>query len=1066
MTERLNRLFFAKEEHTLNLYVMKKTFLSLYAIGSLLSVASAAPDGEQTVWQIGAADNSTSGFALAPGNYKQFLANDFGYEDRFFLIGRSVTDSDFSYVLPGPADEWGGTWSTSGWRTHDTNILFGIDELPEGGTWKLVVDIADNSVQKPPVLKVTVNNRMQRFQLAAGGSDSSLVGDLSGAKEQLFNIPLPAGTIRKGGNSVTLSVLEGSWLLFDQVRLEGPKGVKLVSPGSLFVRDVQPAAYETEADGQKRQPLLVDVEHLQGRPTLTVELDGKAILSQQVDTARYQLEAPMPAVRKPVDSKYRILCDGRPIQTGSIRRTPQELQSPARYVDTRIGTAHSRWMIAPGPWMPFSMVKLSPDNQNAGWQAGYQPTFESVGCFSHIHEWTMGGLGMMPTNGTLQTVVGDELHPDSGYRSRVDKATEEAPLGYYKIKLTDYDILAELTATTHCGFQRYTFPNDRDSARVLIDLHIPTEYDYVLPEIEIRKVGDRRIEGFSHQLSKNVWSEDADQEYTVHFVIEFDKPIRSMGGWTDGNRREADHIAGRNLKEAGAWLQFEPGEVVQCRSGISLVSVANAALNLETEISTPFGWNFAAVRNNQEKVWNELFGRLAIHTADKLEKTRFYTNMYRALCSRNIWSDVNGEWVSADEEIRRFQNPDDMALGCDAFWNTFWNLNQFWNLVTPEWSKRWVNSQLAMYDANGWLAKGPAGMEYIPVMVAEHEIPVIVSAWQMGIRDFDAEKAFEAMKKMQTTPSQKVCGGYAGNRDLELYLAHQFVPADKGRFSNTLEYAYDDWTVAQFAKALGKEADYNVFADRGSWWRNAINPETGYAQLRNSDGRWAPDFDPFRSGANHQYVEGNAWQLTYFVPQDVPALAEAIGKDRFTDRLEWGFAASEPWRYNAPNDQYWDFPVVQGNQQSMHFAFLFNWVGKPWLTQQWSRSIVDRYYGTGAANAYLGDEDQGQMSAWLIMASIGLFQTDGGCSIDPVYEIGSPLYEKIVIDLGSRYGRGKSFTIQARNASRANKYVQRAELNGKELTHFCFPASELLKGGSLILEMGDKPNTSWGISKK
>lgn len=1043
---------------------MKKTFLSLYSIGVLLSNAWAAPDNGQTIWNIGSADNQTTGMALAPDGYKQFLAHDFGFEDRYFLIGKSDAAQTFPYVLPGPADEWGGTWSTSGWRTHETNILFGIEKLPVGGSWKLVIDLADNSIKKPPLLKVTINNQTEKYQLAPGGNDSSILGNMDGANEQILTIPIRPETIRAGGNCITLSVLEGSWLLFDQLRLEGPRGVKLLSPGSLFIRNVETANYETEVNGQNSQPLLVDIEHLEGKPIVTVELDGKTIFAQQMDTARYQIEAPMPAVKAPANSSYRILCNGKLMQKGRIHRTPQQPQTPARYVDTRIGTAHSRWMIAPGPWMPFSMVKLSPDNQNAGWQAGYQPTFESVGCFSHIHEWTMGGLGMMPTNGALKTVVGDELNPDSGYRSRIDKATEEAPLGYYKIKLTDYDILAELTATTHCGFQRYTFPSDRDSARILFDLQIPTEYDYQLEEIEIRKVSDTRIEGFSHQLSKNVWSQDADQEYTLHFVIEFDQPILNMGGWINDELQPTTHLTGRNLKKAGAWLQFKPGQVVQCRSGISLVSVANAALNLQTEISTPFGWDFAAVRSNQEQVWNELLGRISITTSDKLEKTRFYTNMYRALCSRNIWSDVNGEWVSADEQIRRFSNPDDVALGCDAFWNTFWNLNQFWNLVTPEWSKRWVNSQLAMYDANGWLAKGPAGMEYIPVMVAEHEIPVIVSAWQMGIRDFDAEKAFEAIKKMQTTPSQKVCGGYAGNRDLVPYLKHQFVPADKGRFSNTLEYAYDDWTVSQFAKSLGKEADYLIFAERGSWWRNAINPETGYAQLRNSDGNWSPDFDPFRSGANHQYVEGNAWQLTYFVPQDIPALAEVIGKDRFTERLEWGFQASEPWRYNAPNDQYWDFPVVQGNQQSMHFAFLFNWVGKPWLTQQWSRSIIERYYGTGTANAYLGDEDQGQMSAWLIMASIGLFQTDGGCSTIPVYEIGSPLYEKIVIDLGGRYGRGKNFTIEAKNASRSNKYVQRAKLNGKELTHFNFPASALLQGGNLILEMGDTPNTNWGIT--
>lgn len=554
------------------------------------------------------------------------------------------------------------------------------------------------------------------------------------------------------------------------------------------------------------------------------------------------------------------------------------------------------------------------------------------------------------------------------------------------------------------------------------------------------------------------------RKYVVNFVIEFDAPIKKVGGWKDDQILNEAHISGKDLKDAGLYVEFDTQKqsVIQVRTGISLVSVANASENLQKEISDKFGWDFEAVVQNQKNVWNGILNRLDIRTNDRMEKVRFYTNVYRALC-RNLWSDVNGEWMSPDEKVRKFTNPDHVALGCDAFWNTFWNLNQFWNLVTPEWSSKWVNSQLALYDANGWLAKGPAGMEYIPVMVAEHEIPLMVSAYQMGIRDYDAEKAFEAMKKMQTTPATHVAGGFAGNRDLLPYLKYKYVPIELGRFSNTLEYSYDDWTVGQMAKALGKYTEYGTFNDRGYWWKNAVNPENGYAHMRDSAGNFVADFDAFQTGRNHHYVEGNSWQLSYFVPQDVPALINIMGEKAFVDRLNWGFVVSEPWRYNAPNDQYWDYPVVQGNQQSMHFAFLFNWAKKPWLTQKWSRSIIDKYYGYGVANAYLGDEDQGQMSAWFVMAALGLFQTDGGCRIDPIYEIASPLYEKVVIDLGKRYGRGETFTIEAKNVSRKNKYVQSATLNGKKLDCFFFPASELLKGGELILEMGDKPNESWGI---
>lgn len=1019
---------------------------------------------DKTLWKIGEKDNSSAELALGPSEYTKFLANDFGYEDRYFLIGKSDVNKEFSYVLPGPADQWGGTGGTSGWRTHDTTILFNLTDVPKSKDWKLVVDLLGAS-PLGAVVKLAVNSVDKRFNVK-GGPKEVLEGDLQGAQNSVLTFPIDAKELKKGGNKVVISVLEGGWIVFDQVRLMGPDRASLgKSNKKAFLREVEPASYEIEDNGRRYQPLLVDMEHLSGNPMLKVEVDGEEIFTSVLDTARYLFEVPMPAVYKSRKSIYKVWVDNELLQTGTIVRRPHKLQTYADYVDTKIGTGHSRWMIAPGPWMPFSMVKLSPDNQNAGWQAGYQPTFETIGCFSHIHEWTMGGLGMMPTNGELQIRVGDELKPDEGYRSRIDKKTEEAPLGYYKVYMTDTRIWVENTATTRASFQRYTFPKEQDG-RVMIDLQIPTEYDYKLLDVKIDKVSDYRIEGYSHQLSPrpNVWSEDADQEYTVNFVIEFDTPIKKVGGWLEDTVLESGNIEGENLKYAGLYVEFDTKKtpVVQARTGISMVSIANASENLEVEISKKFGWNFESIVQNQLQVWNDILSRVQITTNDRLEKVRFYTNMYRACC-RNTWSDVNGEWMSADKKVQKLTNPDHLAMGCDAFWNTFWNLNQVWNLITPEWASKWVNSQLAMYKTNGWLAKGPAGMKYIPVMVAEHEIPLIVSTYQMGIRDYDVDMAYEAVKKMQMTPATHVAGGFAGNRDLLPYLQYHYVPIEKGRFSNTLEYSYDDWTVAQFAKSLGKYKDYQTFSQRGEWWRNAINPESGYAHMRDTLGNYTKDFDPFKSGRHAHYVEGNAWQLSFFVPQNMPDLIDMVGQDKFIDRLNWGFSVSETWRYNAPNDQYWDFPVVQGNQQSMHFAFLFNWAGQPWLTQKWSRSVMDRYYGYGIANAYLGDEDQGQMSAWFVMAAIGLFQTDGGCRVDPIYEIASPLYEKTVIKLGGLYNRGEQFTIEAKNASRKNKYVQGATLNGQKLDSFYFPASELLKGGELVLEMGDTSNKTWGI---
>jgi len=1054
-----------------------KLLFTILLVAMTFSSCSEYPDG--VLWQLGKFDKTPDGFAMAPNRYIDFIEKDFGYEDQFFLLGYSNPAEKIPYVLPGPVDTWGGTWPTSGWRTHCLNILFGIAEEPaQDAEYVLEVALADYSDSFMPLVKMSLNELDTKVQLCKPGRDLSkqrkpaqnekltdtlsLTGNYANATPETLTLKFRGSDLRKGCNELSITVLEGSWIMFDGIAIKGPS-LKLQKPSKAFARAVYAAPYQLDA---QTQPLIVDVEHLSGSPELKVKLDGEKIYTKTLEQGRYCLEVPMPAVDSEKQSEYSVSVGAKQIAAGDILRLPQRIQTCADYVDTRIGTAHSRWMIGPGPWMPFSMVKMSPDNQNAGWQAGYQPSFESVGCFSHIHEWTLGGLGIMATNGPLKTLVGDEQKDDSGYRSRIDKRSEQAGIGCYSVKLTDYDIFAEVTATTRCGFERFTFPSDRGENRVLIDLKPQAEYGINVEDAEFRKVSDYRIEGYCHEYSPRVWSNDADQDYKLNFVIEFDKPIERVGCWADG--KISDDVKGYRWGKSGAagiFVVFKPENAaqVQVRSGISLVSIANASENLATEVSEPFGWDFEAVKQNQIDTWNDIFSRIKIATDDRIEKMRFYNNMYRATCSRNIWSDVNGEWISTDGKLQKVANPStDVMLGCDAFWNTFWNLNQYWNLVTPEWSSRWVNSQLSMYKANGWLAKGPAGLNYVPVMVGEHEIPLIVSAYQMGIRDFDAKLALEAAVKMQTTPAQKVFKGFAGNRDLVSYMDYHYVPYDLGRFSNTMEYSFDDWTVGQLAKALGDEKTYEIFNDRGYWWQNVIDEE-GYCHMKDSKGQWLPDFDPFRSGANQHYVEGNAWQLTFFVPQDVPALVEKIGKERFIDRLLWGFNQDEAWRYNAPNDQYWDHPVVQGNQQSMHFAYLFNYAGQPWETQRWSRSILDRYYGYGIANAYLGDEDQGQMSAWAVMTALGLFQIDGGSSASPVYEIASPIFEEVEINLGGKYGRGDKFIIKAKNASRKNIYVQSAILNGREWNSFSFPASELLGGGTLELVMGPEPNKNWGL---
>ncbi len=383
----------------------------------------------KTIWQIGEADNSAREFALAPQGYKDFIHKDFGWPDRFYLIGKSRPRQDWPYVLPGPADAWAGSGGLAGIRTQVLNILFDLKECPGQGNWRLVIDLLDVQSPTAPIFKVTVNGHAHTFHLKPGTTAKALDGQAQGCREQLVTIDLAPSMIHAGGNSIALTSIQGSWLVFDQVRLEGPTQAELMPVGSLFVRAAQAADYEVMDNGKRVQPLLLDVQHIEGTPDLTVYLDGQMILTTAIESGRSVLEAPMPALRTSKQSHYEIRVGQTNVQAGTVTRSGHALITPADYVDPLMGTAHSRWMIAPGPWMPFSMVKLSPDNQNTGWQSGYDPSIENVGGFSHIHEWTMSGLLMMPTTGPLKTRVGDQYQPDQGYRSRIDKAREQAGIG-------------------------------------------------------------------------------------------------------------------------------------------------------------------------------------------------------------------------------------------------------------------------------------------------------------------------------------------------------------------------------------------------------------------------------------------------------------------------------------------------------------------------------------------------------------------------------------------------------------------------------------------------------------
>jgi len=744
-------------------------------------------------------------------------------------------------------------------------------------------------------------------------------------------------------------------------------------------------------------------------------------------------------------------------------------KQPVDYVDPLMGTTFARWMLFPGVSTPFGMVKLSPDNQRKGWKAGYEYKIGNISGFSHLHSWTMGGLLTMPAVGPLEISPGLEYEPDQGYRSRFSHENEIARPGYYSVLLDDYGVTAELTSTTRAGFQRYTFPESKDS-RILVDLKIPTEYGFELFYAIINQVSDREIEGFTIQQSMRGAHFN---DFMLHFVIRFNKPFDSFNGWVKEeifrDTSAIEVIFGDH--DIGAFLEFDTkeGEVIMVQSGISLVSIEQARLNLESELDH-FGWDFDAVCKASRKEWNQLLESIEVEGGTETDLKKFYTNMYRSYASRTIWSDVNGKYVDMYEKVQQLDDPASPVYGCDAFWNTFWNLNQLWTLSQPDIANKWVRSLLEIYDKGGWLPKGPTGIEYSSIMVASHEIPLIVSAYQKGIRNYDVEKAYEAIRHCQVTPGiLHEGGGRVGNRNLSSYMELGYVPNEKGPVSNTLEYAYDDWAVGQMARALGNHSDYKTFTKRSLNYKNVFYPEKGYVWMKKADGTWVEEFTPYGHSVffGPGFVEGNTWQYTYFVPHDLAGLIDLLGEDEFNDRLEKGFEKSLPHRFNSEHLHengligVGILPINHGNQPNMQAAYLFNYSGKPWLTQKWAREIMYGFYGDDIY-AWPGDEDQGQMGAWYVMSAMGLFEMDGGASVNPFYEIGSPIFSKITIHLDENYYPGGKFVIEARNASKENIYIQSAKLDGKKLNTPWFYHSELVDGGSLVLEMGPEPNTKWG----
>jgi len=748
----------------------------------------------------------------------------------------------------------------------------------------------------------------------------------------------------------------------------------------------------------------------------------------------------------------------------------------SQYVEPRIGTAHCRWFhFTPGA-MPFGMAKPAPSTNGhignkSGWEAtGYDYRDQSIEGFPCLHEFQIGGIVLMPTTGSLKTFPGTvDDSTGIGYRSRFDRADEIATAGYYSVFLKDYSIRAELTATPRVAIQRYTFPAGEDS-HILFDIGNRQGESGAVRDAEITFTEDGRIEGWVITEPEYVRKYQPGASIPLYFSAVLDKVPVGFGAFNGADIRPDERKAAG--VGAGLYLTFhtQDQESVTAKVGLSYTSVENARLNRETEAAT---LTFDEAREISRQTWEEYLGRIWVETPAREDKVKFYTGLYHALLGRGLASDVNGAYPRNDGSVGQIPLKDGKPIhnlyNTDAAWGAQWNLTQVWALAYPEYYSDYISSHLLVYKDAGWLADGIANSRYVSGVGTNLLSTIIAGAYQCGIRDFDVNTAYEACLKNELDGENRPLG--AGKIDTRYFVEYGYVPhLDKGdgpdeafmfSASHTLEYAYSAWAVAQWAEQIGKTDDYNRLMDLSKGWERIYDPSCNFVRPKKKDGTFIEDFNPMQVWRGFQ--EGNAWQYTFYVPHDAKGLVAKVGADVFNHRLDSIFTVSRKLIFSGGTEvgAFAGLQTLynQGNQPCLHIPWMFNEAGRPSLTQKWVRAILNEFYGTDGIHGYgYGqDEDQGQLGAWYVISSLGLFDMKGLTDQVPSFALGSPLFDKITIRLNDRYYKGKEFVIEAHNNSKQNDYVQSMDLNGKPLTDTRIPFSEIVQGGHLVLEMGNQP---------
>ncbi|WP_281225308.1 GH92 family glycosyl hydrolase [Flavobacterium aquiphilum] len=713
-----------------------------------------------------------------------------------------------------------------------------------------------------------------------------------------------------------------------------------------------------------------------------------------------------------------------------------------QYVNPYIGSGgHGHVFV--GANVPFGAVQLGPSTIFEGWDwcSGYNYSSNTILGFTHTH---LSGTGigdlndilLLPATGKVPLNKAEKKDPN-GYGSTFSHQNEVVKPGYYSVLLDKYNVKAELTTSERVGFHKYTF-NSKDEAHILLDLTDGVGWDSP-KQTMIQKTGSKTIVGYRHSKG---WADDQ----RLFFAMEFSEEISNIALYDSIASKSGLQGEGKKMK---AILDFKnkKGNVIMVKVGISPVSVENALANIKAEIPL---WDFAKMVQNADAKWNKALAKIDIK-ANANTKTIFYTSFYHTMFAPSIFNDVNGDYRGTDKKV--YKNSGFTNYTTFSLWDTYRALHPLYTITQQDKINDIVKTFLAIYQQQGRLPVWHLMGNETDCMNGNHSIAVIVDAYFKGYRNYDVNLAYEAIKK---TAMQTRAG-------MDYVQKIQYIPADSQleTVANALEYAIDDWCIARMAKDLGKMDDYSYFTKRAELYKQYFDKNTGFMRGKLANGQWREPFNPLASShRKDDYVEGNAWQYTWLVPQDPYGLIDLFGGDqKFIEKFDQLFTLTEKvaGEEASPDISGLIGQYAQGNEPSHHIPYLYAYVGQPWKTAKIVRQVFDQFYTT-KIDGICGNEDVGQMSAWYVLSSMGFYAVNHA---NGIYVFGSPAIDEAII----HYKENVSFKMIAVNNSKANIYVQKVEYNGKPYTKSYITHDMIVKGGELKLYMGSQPSLTFGTAK-